>query len=131
MVERTMQPAQLEKHALASDWRPIYVAFAKMNPSQFAGYLDFARKKLAADDWDLQELGATIFRHYAKPISPKDVRLLTGIIAKPGNKFARYSAGFALWNCGYRPEEVRVVLEEARGCEDVADIANGLLAAVG
>jgi hypothetical protein len=129
MNERMLQPAQLEKYALADNWGPIDKDFASRNQGQFSGLLAFARKKLATPNGNLQDLGATIFQNYAGTLTSSDSRLLVEVTKSPGNQFARYRAGFALWKHGDHSDYVRQIVEEAKACEDVADIAIMLLKA--
>lgn len=120
-------PQQLERYALTDNWEPIDKTFSSMSDVEFRNLIPFAREKLTAEQGNLQDLGATIFQNYSGVIAEQDKSLLRRVARKPGNEFARYRAGFALWKHGEKTPYVRKILSEALKCKDVADIARELL----
>jgi hypothetical protein len=126
-MERKMEPQQLENFALEENWKPVDDALSSMDEEELEALLPSARRELQALDGNLQDLGASIFQKYSGGITGEDKLLLRGVTQKPGNEFARYRAGFALWVHGERTEYVRKILEEAKSCADVSEIAEQLL----
>jgi len=127
MNERMLQPAQLENLASRGEWKTIARDFSLKTPEQFAGLLAFARKKLGTSSGQLQYLGAMIFEGYVGRLSPQDEKLLKQVTENPENELAKYRAGFALWKHGDHSDYIKVIVEEAVQCKEVAGIARELL----
>ena len=127
MITRSMEPQKLEAYALADEWKPVDKFFSSAKPEELAALVPFARQNLSSPNGNLQDLGATIFQKYTGVITLADRKLLMQIIENPGNPFARYRAGFALWIHGEKSDYVKSIIEEAKTCADVASIARKLL----
>lgn len=118
---------QLRDYALGGCWDKIETYFSSCDQDDMGAMLPFARDLLKNRKGNLQDLGAKIFQKYRGQIINSDRGMLREVIAKPGNEFAKYRAGFALWSHGQKVDDVKKVLEEAKKCSDVKSIAAELL----